>query len=206
MKLEKIFLLLGVSLLLTTNSYSQTACSDCYAIKRPNCENRCNGSATRVAFSSCVDTCVSSSCGKYCKNAPTTTNSSSSASDTQSYADPTLSEFSPFPNVSGDCGKCLRNATARLCHSKCPYDQVEDVIACRKSCAKLECSSSCQLPNEERNSDNEKPPTVRDCAECKREGESICRGKCDGLKDQPGYMACVVSCVEDRCFNKCNPE
>lgn len=151
---------------------------------------------------------MASSCNQSCQTGDAKTEETKSSDSTglgsEGYVDPTLSEGFLFHEVGGECGKCLRRATARSCGERCPVEGVEDLTACRKSCAKIVCSSSCQLPNE--SEEIEKRPTVRDCGDCKRVSEMACHADCDKLKDQPGYTTCVVSCVEDKCFPACNPD
>ncbi len=163
----------------------ERACTQCVQGSTQSCTVKC-GHFNKDP--ECVPKCLTKGCGFMCTK-PRSTPPPPSREAIEARAAP--------------CSTCVRKKEQNECLAECKKIGYGSSPKCRSSCARKRCADVCPLPD----SDAKEPPKVigMDCYTCKNTSENKCQSGC-GSKDDPGYVACVVGCVEDRCQQNCHPE
>ena len=184
LKLKKIFLLLGVSLFLSSLAFTNSALAQdpCKESYRAECEKSCE-SSTKYSFRSCVGTCLK----KFC------------AASYDARANNRSGSLNTSSSVGGSCKACLKAKSDGICNTRC--SNTEDPYSCKEKCSKLQCENRCSLL---KNYSKETNPTKQDCGKCKKFSKATCAKRC-GKNTRPGHAACVVGCVHETCLTTCFP-
>jgi hypothetical protein len=209
-----IFILLIISLTAVFISPAQAAdtkCVDCQQKTLQSCVNQCrhpnvSHSQEYPCYLSCQRRACSTICSEYLLP-PYFAKRKEEFKQTENIEDTVYGQIEANSERDvGDmsCRQCLKYKEHRTCANLCSGE--EDIYACRKKCAKRECAQRCQLPGLDGDAKPRKKVTKRDCTICKRTAKSACRDQCGNDQERAGYVACIVSCSEERCLRTCNPD
>lgn len=170
LKLKKIFLLLGVSLALSTQAF---AISQCSKANRPRCVESCN-SVRKFSRPICVKKCLN----KFCSNL-------------------FQAKRSGAP-VAGPCQSCMEAMSEGHCRSSCA--NTEEPMVCRQKCSKLKCEKQCSLLDKSYSEGSEptksdcgkckklaKSPCSKRCGKSTRPGYTTCMVGCV-------HESCLTTC------------
>lgn len=172
------------------------SCNYCYDKSKSKCEVQCEKIRNRRGFERCAEKCVVRTCEKECGYV------SVSESPGVSGGDPSEKLYSDETML---CDYCVRQAEKHSCFDQCRT--AFEVGKCVRKCAKRKCASKCQLPGSPiQKGSRRSKPTAHECEHCKRFVKGSCASKCGRNKERPGYIACEVACIEEKCLKKCRPD
>lgn len=172
------------------------ACKVCNLRNNSGCRLRCEANKDQQA--ECHASCMESSCGSVCGDELKPPPPPSDLGRTTS-----VDELRDSDRSQGtDCRRCLDYMEQTECPKRCPG--FENRRACIRKCANRECSSKCGLPGALIDRNDASRPR-KSCSECERTAKRGCAKRC-GDPQRAGYVACEVSCIEERCLEPCNPQ
>ena len=169
----------------------EDACKKCRISLAGDCDSRYTSFFSKEQRRKCRVSCLASGCKQHCSKKP-------KAAVPQA---PVAAGDIPGRRGENPCETCIRRAEQGKCMEDCRGEF--QPLPCRQRCAKRRCVDKCPLPANQ--SEDARPKTQRDCRTCRRFSRTGCASKCGHDKERPGYVACEVSCVEERCLEACNP-
>ncbi len=169
---------------------AEQACRVCNMRHNGSCLSQCKQDAE------CHATCMDARCGSACG---------------QTSAGAGAEESAAAENAPKETRKRRRGSKCKSCiqykeHNECPglCTDADNRKECITKCAARECSSKCKLPGAAVDPSRQTGPR-QTCRECERSATRVCKKKCGDDQGRAGFVACEVSCVEEKCLKPCNP-
>lgn len=163
-------------------------CESCRKKHREACGHNCENQNSKSGYESCANTCLEKVCSKACPFEGLTGGSRS----------PTRGGPGQTP-----CEKCVARAETASCNTECEYGSPR-FMSCRKKCAKLKCSSECDLPAVD-GSDREEATDKFACDNCLEQAKKRCAQN-PACAVGPGSITCRTACAFKQCSRECRQD